>query len=336
MPRRRSSAAPERVAAADLHFGSLDVGEDEVERLAVLLDPAERARAARFAFARDRRRFIVRRARLRAVLAEATGVAAERLVYTENAHGKPALAGGPKFSASHSHELWAVAVSDRELGVDLEYHQPGIEWRDLAAGLFGAGECAALDALAEDDVVRGFFDCWARKEAFVKAIGMGLSYPLDAFAVSVTPEARLLAGADGWRIAKVALAEGYSGALVVADDGAPIEIVTRPSSTSVRPERSRRVCHQRGALGHVLRQAQHERGGLRSYPGSRVNEIYLPLHPFAPSDVEGHAIRMVSRLRSTRTVGGWTLTPPLRPAADNRHILARPCRRGGRSGATRS
>ena len=217
------------MAAADLHFGSLAVAEDEVERLARLLDAAERARAARFAFARDRRRFIVRRARLRAVLAEATGVAAERLVFSTNAYGKRALVGGPKFSASHSHELWVVAVSDRDVGVDVEYRQPGIDWRDLAAGLFAAVECAALDTLPEDDAVRGFFDCWARKEAFVKAIGMGLSYPLDAFAVSVTPEARLISGADGWNIEGVALANGYSGALVIADDGAPIEIVTRPS-----------------------------------------------------------------------------------------------------------
>ncbi|MDF0487300.1 4'-phosphopantetheinyl transferase superfamily protein [Sphingomonas sp. H39-1-10] len=216
------------MAAAELHFGSLDVAEDEVGRVLAMLDPAERARAARFAFARDRRRFIVRRARLRAVLADATGVAAERLVYTENAYGKPALVDGPKFSASHSHELWAVAVSDRELGLDVEYRQPGIDWRDLAAGLFGAGERTALAALAEDDAARGFFDCWARKEAFVKAIGIGLSYPLDAFAVSVTPEARLLSGADGWAIASVALADGYSGALVIEDD-APPRIISHPS-----------------------------------------------------------------------------------------------------------
>jgi len=216
------------VAAADLHFGSLQVAEDEVERLATLLDPAERSRAARFAFARDRRRFIVRRARLREVLADATQTAPERLAYTANAYGKPALAAGPRFSASHSNELWAIALSERELGLDIEYHQPNIDWRDLATGLFGASECAALEALAGDDVVRGFFDCWARKEAFVKAIGMGLSYPLDAFAVSVTPDARLLSGAHGWRIARVELADGYSGALVVADDGEPIEIVTRP------------------------------------------------------------------------------------------------------------
>lgn len=224
------------MAAAELHFGGLDLAEDAVERLAVLLDPAERARAARFVFARDRRRFVVRRARLREVLAAATGVAAERIVYTENAFGKPALAGGPCFSASHSHELWAVALSACAVGVDLEHHQPDLEWRELAAGLFGPGECAALDALETGDAARGFFDCWARKEAFVKAIGRGLSYPLDAFAVSVGREARLLAGADGWRIADVALAEGYSGALVIADDGAPVEIGQHPHLTTVRAE----------------------------------------------------------------------------------------------------
>lgn len=214
------------MAVAEIHVGSLDLPADEIERLATLLAPEERARARRFAFARDRRRFVVRRARLREVLAAATGSAVERLVYTANAHGKPALAGdGPCFSASHSHERWVVALSDCELGVDIEYRRPDMDWRDLASGLFGAEECAGLAALAPDDQVRGFFDCWARKEAFVKAIGMGLSYPLDAFAVSVTPEARIVAGAAGWSIADVALAEGYSGALVIADRGTLVETV---------------------------------------------------------------------------------------------------------------
>lgn len=209
------------MAAAEVHVGSLDLPGAEVERLLLLLSPEERARAARFAFARDRRRFVVRRARLRQTLSGVIGVAAERIGYTENGYGKPALpGGGPRFSTSHSHETWAIAVSGQDLGVDIEHHQPGIDWRDLAAGLFRADERAALDALAPGDRSRGFFDCWSRKEAFVKAIGKGLSYPLDAFAVSVTREARLLSGADGWSIADLALAEGYSAALVVAGDAA--------------------------------------------------------------------------------------------------------------------
>lgn len=219
-----------RSSAVAVHFGSLDLPAVEVERLALLLAPEERARAARFAFAEGRRRFIVRRARLREVLAAATGATPERLVYTANGYGKPMLAGGDMhFSASHSHELWVVALSGQELGVDVEYHQPDLDWRDLAAGLFRADERTALDALAPDDAVRGFFDCWARKEAFVKAIGKGLSYPLDAFAVSVTREARLVAGADGWTMTGLSLEDGYSGALVMADTGSPIALTLRPA-----------------------------------------------------------------------------------------------------------
>jgi len=220
------------MAAAEIHIGSLEVPADEVERLAHLLSPEERARAARFAFARDRRRFVVRRARLREVMAAATGGSADRLIYTDNAYGKPALADGPRFSTSHSHEVWAVGLSESEIGIDVEHHQRDLDWRDLASGLFRADECAALDALAPEDRVRGFFDCWARKEAFVKAIGMGLSYPLDAFAVSVTPEARLLAGADGWAMRELALPDGYSGALVIAQDDAPVRIDVRPRLVS--------------------------------------------------------------------------------------------------------
>ncbi|WP_267386228.1 4'-phosphopantetheinyl transferase superfamily protein [Sphingomonas sp. GC_Shp_3] len=207
------------MTAAEVYVGSLDLPDTEVEQLTLLLSPEERARAARFAFARDRRRFVVRRARLRQTLARETGVAAERIRYIENGYGKPALpGGGPYFSTSHSHELWAVAVSGQDLGVDLERHQPGLDWRDLAAGLFRADERAALDALAPGERLRGFFDCWSRKEAFVKAIGKGLSYPLDAFAVSVMREARLLFGAEGWSVADLTLAEGYSAALVVAGE----------------------------------------------------------------------------------------------------------------------
>jgi 4'-phosphopantetheinyl transferase len=218
------------MAAAEIHFGSLDVAAGEVERLTLLLSADERARAARFAFARDRRRFVVRRARLREILAAATGMRAERLVYTANSYGKPSMASdGLRFSTSHSHETWAVALSDREIGVDVEHHQADLDWRDLADSLFGPAERAALRALPPEDAIRGFFDCWARKEAFVKAIGMGLSYPLDAFSVSVTPEAHLLSGADGWSIAGLSIAAQHAAAVVVADDGLQPDLRIIPS-----------------------------------------------------------------------------------------------------------
>lgn len=215
------------MAVAEIHSGRLDLPAATVARLARQLSAEERARAERFAFARDRRRFVVRRARLREILATATGVCAERLAYTHNPYGKPALADGPHFSASHSGERWVVALSDHPVGVDIECHRPDLDWRDLSHA-FAGSERAALDALDEADAIGGFFACWVRKEAFVKAIGLGLSHPLEAFAVSVTPDARLLAGADGWAIANLPVADGYAGALVIADDGSPVEIVRAP------------------------------------------------------------------------------------------------------------
>ncbi|MDO7843036.1 4'-phosphopantetheinyl transferase family protein [Sphingomonas immobilis] len=213
------------MAHAEVFHGSLDVGEAEVARLTHLLSVEERERAARFHFARDRRRFVVRRARLREVLGTAT---AERLVYTENVYGKPRLSNNAvRFSATHSGDTWAIAISSVEVGLDIEAHDTAVDWRDLAAGLFGANEIAALHALPEAEARHAFFDVWARKEAFVKAIGMGLSYPLDAFEVSAGHDARLIAGADGWAITRLDLSANYGAALVLADDGSPVDVTLR-------------------------------------------------------------------------------------------------------------
>jgi 4'-phosphopantetheinyl transferase len=208
------------VARADVFTGSLRAGADEIARCAALLAPAELDRAARFRFAEDRRRFIVRRARLREVLAEAAGGHPARLSFTAGAHGKPALAGSAlQFSASHSGERWLVATSTSEVGADLERIVPSPDWPDLAASLFAPAERSALAALCPDDGQRAFFDCWARKEAFVKALGLGLSYPLDAFAVAVGPQPELLAGGAGWTLAALSLGPDFAGAVVMADDG---------------------------------------------------------------------------------------------------------------------
>ncbi len=213
------------MAAVEAAHGRLDLAMADVEQLAALLSMPERARAGRFHFARDRRRFIVRRARLRQVLARATGIAPQRLTFTTGANGKPRLVeDGPCFSLSHSGEHWLVATSALELGADIEQVDPAIDHAETARGLFGPEECAALAALPDDAAMRGFFECWARKEAFVKAIGEGLSYPLDAFRVSVDEAAALLSGADGWAIARVDIAEDVAGAVVARDDGVPLTV----------------------------------------------------------------------------------------------------------------
>lgn len=202
----------------------LDVDDAAVAHCAGLIAPDERDRAARFHFDRDRRRFIVRRGRLRILLAERAGGAPEKLVFTAGPLGKPILRAGPHFSASHSGDRMIVAIAEVELGCDIERIDETIDWRPVAESFFAPGECAALKPLSGAAGRQSFFDCWTRKEAFVKALGQGLSYPLDAFDVSVGQAAILLAGGEGWAIAAASPGPGYVGAVVAKDDGLPLDI----------------------------------------------------------------------------------------------------------------
>ncbi len=157
------------------------------------LSDAERQRASRLAFDRDRRRFVVARARLRQLLGARLDVRAEAVELVYGAHGKPALA--PRFAAS-----------------DLRFNVSHCD--DLAVYAFSHGH--------PRDKPLGFFQCWTRKEAFIKALGDGLSYPLNRFDVSLAPgePARVLRveGAPEdhrrWHMESFAPALGFVAAVV--------------------------------------------------------------------------------------------------------------------------
>jgi 4'-phosphopantetheinyl transferase len=220
------------MARAWVQHGRLDVDAGELAALTGLLGADERARADRFRFARDRRRFIVRRARLRQWLGAWVGRAPESLAFVENSHGKPLLVDGPPFSLSHSRDMMLLAIGDAEVGCDIEWIDPALDWAPLAGTFFTASEGAALAALPPEAARRAFFACWARKEAFVKALGLGLSYPLDAFDVSVGASAELLSGGDDWAMAAGPALVGYATAIVAHDDGGAL--VVMPPATQQR------------------------------------------------------------------------------------------------------
>jgi 4'-phosphopantetheinyl transferase len=189
-----------------------------------VIDEQERRRAAAFRFERDRRHFIVRRGRLRMILGELVGEAPARLGFVAGTHGKPALsAGAPCFSASQSGSLMMLAIATVEVGCDIERIDPDIEWLPIADLLFAPVEREALRRMPHRDARRAFFDCWTRKEAYVKALGLGLSYPLDAFTVSVDREARMSAE-EGWAITDAAPGGGYAGAVVAKAGSIHIEV----------------------------------------------------------------------------------------------------------------
>jgi 4'-phosphopantetheinyl transferase len=212
---------------------ALDEPAPPVEELAATLSPDERERAARFHFERDRRRFVACRGILRAILAPHAGVAADGVRFRYGPRGKPALepvdeGRGIRFNVSHSDGIALYALTrGREVGVDVERIRPVEDADRIAERFFSVPEREALRDVPFAARLDAFFTCWTRKEAYVKARGEGLGYPLDRFAVSVTPgtTARLWsAGADEqeiarWSLAGLPQAEGYVAALAVEGHG---------------------------------------------------------------------------------------------------------------------
>jgi 4'-phosphopantetheinyl transferase len=186
-----------------------------------LLSADERARADRFHFARDSRRYVVTRATLRRVLGAQLGRHPSSLAFDVGPRGKPSLAGTPlHFNVAHAGELALIALTTLgEVGVDVEPLEPMDDVETIAERFFSPAEREALRALPAAARTDAFLTCWTRKEAYVKAIGEGLACPLDAFDVTLAPgeEARLLriAGddADRWSLVDLRPAPGYVGAV---------------------------------------------------------------------------------------------------------------------------
>ncbi len=195
-----------------------------VERLAQTLSPDERARAGRFHFARDRRRFIVARASLRALLAGYTGVPAEQLEFSYSDKGKPALARpGPSrlhFNLAHSDELALYAFTlDGEVGIDVEKLRTLDDARQIAMHYFSEREYDSLHALSDEKLYHTFFTYWTRKEAYIKGSGEGLELLNKRLDVISTPDQGLplpdVNGGIHWFLYDLEAAPTYLAALAV-------------------------------------------------------------------------------------------------------------------------
>ena len=192
------------------------------------LDEDERERASRFHFERHRRRFVAARGFLRALLAHYLDLQPDEVRFTYGRYGKPSLdhASGLRFNMSHSHELAVYAfVQEKEIGVDVEYIKADFATEDIARQFFSTPEVEALTSLPKGERAAAFFRCWTRKEAYIKAIGSGLSHPLNEFDVSLNEPAALLRDAQDegavarWEMFNLEFSDKYAGALVVEGRG---------------------------------------------------------------------------------------------------------------------
>lgn len=194
-----------------------------------VLSGEEIERANRFLFERDRIRFTRCRSALRGLLARYLAIPAPALRFDYLPQGKPQVAAdqnpaGLQFNLSHSANLALIAVADGyQLGVDVEKIRSEVDTAALAERFFSLHERASLRALPDHLRVSGFFACWTRKEAFLKATGDGLSFPLGDFSVTTHPELDpALVEIRGnretgkqWFLADIEVRDGYRAAVAV-------------------------------------------------------------------------------------------------------------------------
>lgn len=224
----------------------LDRALAEIGAPAECLSAEECCRAGRLVREEDRRRFIVGHTALRTILGGYLDVPPRRVETVVRAGGKPELAPRStatrlQFNLSHSRSLAMVALTlDREVGVDVEFVRAFDNMENLVRRYFAPGEQAAWQNLPQSERLTAFFRCWTRKEAYLKARGIGLSAGLDQFEVSLAPgeAARLLSVRDTrdshmqWQVYDVPAGDGHMAACVVQRDVKEMAIYDWPMSMS--------------------------------------------------------------------------------------------------------
>lgn len=177
----------------DVHLWqtSLDYSEDELNQFDLLLAPDEKIRANRFHFLKDRIRYTAARGILRKILGAYLHLAPQKIIFTYNEHGKPTCLNHEtlQFNLSHSKKnaVYAFAQNLR-LGIDIEFVDQDTKVDSLAHRFFSSVEANQLQQMEGQKKIRAFFNGWTRKEAFAKALGLGLSYSLKKTVVSLDPQ----------------------------------------------------------------------------------------------------------------------------------------------------
>lgn len=199
------------------------IPDDDTAR-AVLSDD-ELARASRFVHDLHRNRYVAGRLALRELLGRYLDLPPSDVCFGYSEYGKPDLPEERlRFNVAHSDDLAVIGLTEHDrLGVDVERIRELGDIDRIARSVFSDRELDVIRALSGSSKTQAFFNCWTRKEAFVKAVGEGLSYPLDAFDVTLRPgdEARLLelegstARAAAWSLFEVAPMNGWVGAVAV-------------------------------------------------------------------------------------------------------------------------
>ena len=221
----QSSVPASKLEEGEIHIWtmSLQDAERRFQELQAALSPKERARAARYRFPAPARRFVAARGMLRELLGQYLGIAPEEIKLETNQWGKPRLSGVAwlRFNLAHSEGMALYAFAwNHPLGVDLEKVRPLENLDGMVSQSFSAAEHRAFYTLPPEKRLAGFFATWTRKEAYMKARGLGFHLSPNKFNVTVSPTAQpqILRDPQGhpsdWACRDLEVGEGFVGAVV--------------------------------------------------------------------------------------------------------------------------
>jgi 4'-phosphopantetheinyl transferase len=227
---------PFHLNACDVHVwhAALRLAESQLSQLRASLSPDERVRAEQFAFEGARVRYIAAHGTLRSIVSRYVNQRPEALMFASGWHGKPFLAGvrgaseKVRFNLAHSDDSALIAIAhNREVGIDLERIRDNVESLKLAERFFSPNEFERLRHLPGDQANRLFFTLWTCKEAYLKAVGTGLSFDLDRCEVlpvleERTARVKLLGESrphEDWLVRILSLGPDYAGAVAAEGEG---------------------------------------------------------------------------------------------------------------------
>jgi 4'-phosphopantetheinyl transferase len=219
-----------QLANNDVHIWTMPAKASDavVAQFERVLSEDEAERASRFRFSHLRDSFVITHGVLRYLVGRYLNLDPARICFVYGDKGKPAVssAANLQFNLTHSEGLAAVAfTAGCQVGMDVEHIRPVAEMQQIADRYFGSEEAAELMLLPENERERAFFRCWTRKEAYIKAIGDGLSCALDSFQVTLLPNMppRLIhiggdrIAAEMWSLHDLCVAPEYAAALAYRD-----------------------------------------------------------------------------------------------------------------------
>jgi 4'-phosphopantetheinyl transferase len=187
----------------------------QIDKLITFLSPEEQQKASAFIKLQSRYNFIITRAALHILLCNSLKNKKNKLKY--NKYGKPSIDKEPTplhFNISHAENLALVAFSDYEIGIDVEFMRDNVNFVELAKRFFSQEEYTAVISQSPTMQREVFFNIWSKKEAIIKAIGRGLSHPLNSFTVDWSKNEQLIAINDyNYLLQTLPIEAGYQAAV---------------------------------------------------------------------------------------------------------------------------